>query len=150
RNARGGRSAAEHLIAALRCLYRHAEDDNLITRDANPARKVDKPRRLPSTRRAVADTHLAQINHIAATTRNDPALQTLILRLHTEPACRRGGALTLRPSDLDPEQCLIRLREKGETVRWQPVSPTLMRHLQHHATDRGAPHDGQLLRYTNG
>lgn len=29
RNARGGRSAAEHLIAALRCLYRHAEDDGL-------------------------------------------------------------------------------------------------------------------------
>ena len=30
RNARGGRSAAEHLIAALRCLYRHAENDGLI------------------------------------------------------------------------------------------------------------------------
>jgi integrase/recombinase XerC len=27
RNARGGRSAGEHLVAALRCLYRHAEDD---------------------------------------------------------------------------------------------------------------------------
>src|SRR5215471_11190632 len=27
RNARGGRSAAEHLIAALRCVYRHAEND---------------------------------------------------------------------------------------------------------------------------
>jgi uncharacterized protein YdaU (DUF1376 family) len=28
RNARGGRSAAEHLIAALRCIYRHAENDD--------------------------------------------------------------------------------------------------------------------------
>ena len=27
RNARGGRSAAEYLVAALRCLYKHAEDD---------------------------------------------------------------------------------------------------------------------------
>jgi len=27
RNARGGRSATEHLVAALRCLYKHAEDD---------------------------------------------------------------------------------------------------------------------------
>src|SRR5688572_3701528 len=27
RNARGGRSAGEHFIAALRCLYRHAVDD---------------------------------------------------------------------------------------------------------------------------
>ena len=56
RNARGGRSAAEHLVAALRCLYRHAEDDGLIAEADNPARKVDKPRRLPSTRRAVAGT----------------------------------------------------------------------------------------------
>jgi integrase/recombinase XerC len=27
RNARGGRSAAEHFIAAFRCLYQHAEND---------------------------------------------------------------------------------------------------------------------------
>ena len=57
---------------------------------------------------------------------DDPELDTLLLRLHTETACRRGGALALRPDDLDSGQCLIRLREKGETVRWQPVSPTLM------------------------
>jgi site-specific recombinase XerD len=150
RNARGGRSAAEHLIAALRCLYRHAEDDGLITEAANPARKVAKPRRLPSTRRAVADTRLAEINQAAAATGNDPELDTLLLRLHTETACRRGGALALRPADLDPAQCLIRLREKGETIRWQPVSPTLMTRLQQHAQERHAATGGQLLRYANG
>src|SRR5262245_42163604 len=149
RNARGGRSAAEHLVAALRCLYRHAEADGLITEAANPARKVDKPRRLPSTRRAVADTRLAEINEIAATTGHDPELDTLLLRLHTETGCRRGGALALRPDDLDAEQCLIRLREKGETIRWQPVSPTLMARLLQHARDRHAPKDGQLLRYAS-
>ena len=53
RNARGGRSAEEHLMAALRCLYRRAEDDGLIYEADNPARKVDKPRRLPTTRRAL-------------------------------------------------------------------------------------------------
>ena len=68
RNARGGRSAEEHLMAALRCLYRHAEDDGLIAEADNPARKVAKPRRLPSTRRAVPDTRLAEINQAAATT----------------------------------------------------------------------------------
>jgi integrase/recombinase XerC len=56
RNGRGGRSAAENFIGALRCLYRQAEDDGLITEKDNPARKVEKPRRLPSTRRAIADT----------------------------------------------------------------------------------------------
>lgn len=158
RNARGGRSAAEHLIAALRCLYHHAENDQLIIPGGNPATKVPKPRRLPSTRHAVADTRLALINHVAATTGNDPALDCLLLRLHTETACRRGGALALRPQDLDPDQCLIFLREKGETVRRQPVSPTLATHLQHNTTPRPATHPTtsctrsvrQILRYTNG
>ena len=150
RNARGGRSAAENLIAALRCLYKRAEDDGLIDERDNPARKVDKPRRLPSTRRAVADTRLAEINQIAATTGDDPELDTLILRLHTETACRRGGALALRPQDLDPVQCLVLLREKGETVRWQPVSPTLMAGLVRHAEERHAPPGGRLLRYRDG
>ena len=113
RNARGGRSAAENLIAALRCLYRHAEDDGLIDKRDNPARKVAKPRRLPSTRRAVADTRLAEINQVAATTGDDPELDTLILRLHTETACRRGGALALRPLDLDTEQCLVLLGRRA-------------------------------------
>jgi integrase/recombinase XerC len=150
RNARGGRSASEHLIAALRCLYNHAVADGLITEAANPARKVAKPRRLPTTRRAVADVRLAEINVVAATTGNDPALDTLLIRLHTETACRRGGALALRPSDLDPDQCLILLHEKGDTVRWQPVSPTLMGHFLRHIEERPAPRNGQLLRYRDG
>ena len=150
RNARDGRSATEHLVAALRCLYKHAEDDGYITQQENPSRKVDKPRRLPSTRRAVTDGRLAEICQAAATGGDDPELDTLLLRLHTETACRRGGALALRPDDLDPGQCLIRLREKGETVRWQPVSPTLMARLAEHGQERHALPGGQLLRYRNG
>jgi integrase/recombinase XerC len=115
RNARGGRSATEHLIAALRCIYRHAENDGLVPPGTNPALKVAKPRRLTSTRQAIPDAQLAEINQIAATTGNDPALDTLILRLHTETACRRGGALALTPNDLDTTQSLVRLTEKGET-----------------------------------
>ena len=151
RNSRSGRSAEEHLVAALRCLYQRAADDGLIAEADNPARKVAKPRRLPTTRRALPDTRLAQINEIAATTGDDPELDTLILRLHTETeACRRGGALALRPRDLDPDQCLVLLWEKGETVRWQPVSPTLMGRLVEHGRERHAPADGQLLRYADG
>jgi site-specific recombinase XerD len=150
RNARGGRSAQEHLVAALRCLYRRAVEDGLIAEADDPARKVAKPRRLPSTRRAVPETRLAEINQVAATTGDDPELDTLLLRLHTETACRRDGALALRPTDLDPDHCLILLREKGETVRWQPVSPTLMARLVRHGQERHAPDGGQLLRYADG
>jgi integrase len=150
RNSRGGRSAAENLIAALRCLYQRAVDDGLIDEKDNPARKVAKGRRLPSTRRALDDARLAEINKVAAATGDDPELDALILRLHTETACRRGGALAIRPQDLDREQCLVLLREKGETFRWQPVSPTLMAGLVRHAEERHAPPDGRLLRYRDG
>jgi len=78
-------------VAALRCLYRRAVDDGLIAEAENPARKVAKPRRRPTTRRALPDARLAKINEIAATTGDDPELDTLILRLHTETACRRGA-----------------------------------------------------------
>ena len=61
RNARGGRSAEEHLVAALRCLYQRAVDDGLIAQVDNPARKVAKPRRLPATRRALPDTRPALV-----------------------------------------------------------------------------------------
>ncbi|MEV8514246.1 hypothetical protein [Dactylosporangium sp. NPDC051484] len=123
RNGRSGRGAAENLIAALRCVYNHTVADGHLSKDENPALKVAKPRRLPSTRGALADAKLAELNAAAASSGNDPELDALLLRLHTETAYRRGGALALRPLDLDEEQCMIRLREKGETVRWQPVSP---------------------------
>jgi len=41
----------------------------------------------PRPRRTLPDTRLAEINQIAATTGDDPELDTLILRLHTEAAC---------------------------------------------------------------
>ena len=137
RNARGGRGAAEHLIAALRCMYKYAVADGILTESENPAARVPKPRRLRSTRTALPDGRLEEILRVAAATGDDPALDALILRLHTETACRRGGALALMPEDLDAEHCLIQLHEKGETVRWQPVSPALMSHLLAHGESRG-------------
>lgn len=150
RNSRGGRSAAEHLVSALRCLYRHAVSDGLLTEQDNPAVRVPKPRRLASTRRALPDAGLAEILDVAGRTGNDPDLDLLILRLHVETACRRGGALALRRNDLDAQQCVVQLREKGETVRWQPVSPTLMRGLVDHHQERAAPGSQPLLVYRCG
>jgi integrase len=150
RSARGGGGAAKHLIAALRCLYKHAINDGLIGESDNPAIKVPKPRRQPSIRRGLADDRVAEIVDVASTTGDDQALDALMLRLHIETACRRGGALTLSAKDLDPHQCLILLHEKAETQRWQPVSPTLMTHLQAHMHQRGGDHGGPILRYANG
>ncbi len=53
-------------------------DDGLLAEKDNPARKVDKPRRLPSTRRALDGAQLAEINQVVTTTGNDPELDALL------------------------------------------------------------------------
>lgn len=151
RNSRSGRHAGEHVIAAARALYNRAIADGLIDAAASPAHRVSKPRRLPSTRRALTPHELDQINLAARASGNDAILDALLLRLHTETACRRGGALALRLSDLDTAHGLIRLCDKGGTLRWQPVTLDLAAALAEHTRLRGAvlPTDG-LLRYRNG
>jgi integrase len=92
-----------------------------------------------------------QVGHIAATTGNDTELDSLIIRLHIETACRRSGAITLGMADLAIDDCLVKLNEKGETVRWQPVSPLLMARLVEHAHSRGGSGStSRVLRYRNG
>jgi site-specific recombinase XerD len=150
RTSRGGRYAGENLVRAMRRVYRLAIADDLIAKEHNPAARVPLPRRLPSTRRALSSRELTQIQQTAIRTSQDPVLDSLILRLHTETACRRGGALALRLRDLDTTYCRILLREKFGTHRWQPISPTLAQHLHTHAVARGAQHaDDSLLRYAN-
>jgi integrase len=151
RNSRHGRHAGEHVIAAARAVYNRATADGYLTAAASPAHRIAKPRRLPSTRRALTPDELDQINIAARSSGNDAILDALLLRLHTETACRRGGALALQLADLDTSNCLIRLHEKGGTVRWQPVSPALTERLADHAAHRGAVAPGDtLLRYRDG
>jgi integrase len=134
----------------MRAIYRLAVADGLINKDNNPAALVPLPRRLPSTRQALSTRELAEIHQAALPTSQDPTLDSLILRLHLETACRRGGALSLRLRDLDTTYCRILLREKFGTHRWQPISPTLARALHAHSLARGASHpDDSLLRYAN-
>jgi len=151
RNSRSGRHAGEHVIAAARAVFNRAIADGLIDAGASPAHQVAKPRRLPNTRRALTGGELAQINEAARAGGDDVVLDALLLRLHTETACRRGGALGLHLGDLDVANGQILLPEKGGTQRWQPITLNLARHLLALATARGAvlPTD-ELLRYRTG
>ncbi len=110
------------MIATARAVYTRAIANDLLPPGASPAHRVAKPRRLPGVRRALTTAELTRIDAVARTTGNDPALDALLLRLHTETACRRGGALTLRVDDLDTGEWLLRLREKGGLRRRQPIS----------------------------
>lgn len=105
--------------------------DGRIAPGASPAHQVAKPRRLPDTRRALTADELAQIEAAARTGGNDVILDALILWLHTETACRRGGALGLRLVDLDVHNGLVRLAEKAAlackpNVNWQLVALTVL------------------------
>lgn len=151
RTSRNGRHAGEHVIAATRAFYTRAIADGLIDASASPAHRVAKPRRLPGTRRALTPHELEQINIEARISGNDVILDALLLRLHTETACRRGGALALRLIDLDTTNGLVRLTEKGSTLRWQPITLDLAEHLREHARARGAVlHTDRLLRNRSG
>jgi site-specific recombinase XerD len=151
RTARNGVCAAEHLLAALRAIYARAVADRLIPPQHNPAAQVRKPRRPPNNRRGLTSDELVEINHAAAHSGNDTALDTLLLRLHTETACRRRAGILLRENDIDEHWCLLRLREKNNNTRWQPASPTLTAALLEHRHRRGTGHpEGPLLRYRDG
>ncbi|MEV0769640.1 tyrosine-type recombinase/integrase [Nocardia salmonicida] len=148
RNSRDGRSAAEHMVGALRYLYRIAANDGYVP-SINAATALNKPRRLPSPRGSISADRLREVIDVVTTTGDDKELDTLILRLHIETACRTGSALGIRPSDLDVGQHLVKLAGKGGTVHWQPISATLLSMLTAHL-DRGAGPDEQLLRYRHG
>ena len=151
RNGRGGNCAGEHMVAAFRCLYKFAVIDEYITAASNPAAKVAKPRRLPSNRRGLPATQVDELVGVASSTGNDPALDALIVRFHLETAARRAAALKLRLRDIDEEQCLLLLQEKGGVFRWQPASPTLVAHLLDHAKRRGCLEpESRVLRNLNG
>jgi integrase len=151
RNSRSGRHAGEHVIAAARAFFNRAIADGLIDPGASPAHQVAKPRRLPNTRRALTTDELAQINEAARASGDDVVLDALLLRLHTETACRRGGALGLRLADLDVTNGQVLLTEKGQTQRWQPITLDLARHLLALARARGAVQStDKLLRYRDG
>lgn len=150
RTDRGGNGTLENFIGAVRRLYNLARAAGHVDEKNDPSIALRKPDRPASLRRPLAHERLTALGAVAGETGDDPELDVLIIRLHSETACRRGGALALRPQDLDVEQCLIRLREKGGSDRWQPVSPSLMSGLIHHAETRNSPPNGRLLRYKDG
>ncbi|MEU4394024.1 hypothetical protein [Kribbella sp. NPDC023855] len=85
RNARGGRSATEHFIAALRCIYTNAENDGLINPGSNPAIKVAKPRRFTSTDKQ------SQTHNSPKSTRSPPPPET------TPPSTASSSDSTPKP-----------------------------------------------------
>lgn len=138
RPASTGRASRETCVAALRALFGRAVAAGLTP--VNPAAMLAKPRRVRCRRRALDDSELAQLIDAVRTTSNDPDLDVLMVRFHLESGARREGALNLRRRDLDSDRATVWLREKGDSEREQPVSPSLLHVLQRHADTRGGSH----------
>jgi integrase len=81
---------------------------------------------------------LADLISTVRTTSRDPDLDLLVIRFHLETGARREGALNLRRRDLDAKRATVWLREKGDTEREQPVSPSLVTLLAGHSANRAA------------
>jgi len=135
-NSRNGTSAQESCVSALRCFFALAVADGLI--EKSPGAAMKKPTRQPSDRRAFSDEEVVTLYTVTSTGGDDPVLDTLLLRFHLETGARRGGALALRRRDLNVARQCVRLREKNEKQREQPVSKTLLDALIEHCDARGA------------
>jgi integrase len=148
RNSQGGIGAKENCVAAMRCVFRNAVKDGLIKDDQDPSKLVKKPHRKPNQRRALSNTELEQVWEVVVSGGNDPDLDSLLVRFFVETGARRAGALSLRIRDFNHDRQQVRLREKGDITRWQPVSRTLMDALIKHAEARGAKDlDDAVFRY---
>lgn len=144
-----GRASRETCVAALRALFRRAADAGLIT--TNPAAALRRPRRVRSRRRALDDHELSELIDAVRTTSRDPDLDLLVVRFHLESGARREGALNLRNRDLDARRSTVWLREKGDSEREQPISPSLSALLVGHAGTRGSGHrDDPVFRTSTG
>jgi integrase/recombinase XerC len=141
-----GRSSEEAATAAIRALYRRAKAARLVVE--NPAAELDKPKRLPNSRRALTEDELAEVWETTARLSRDPDLDLLIVRFHVESGARQGGALALTVGDIDEDRQTLWLHEKGGKSREQAVSATLIGALLDHSRARGArrPED-PLLRF---
>jgi hypothetical protein len=124
RNQQHGLYAGEHLIAAIRAIYTHAINDELLPAHRNPAAKVNKPRRPPNGRRALHSAELTAINTIVVQTGNDAPLDSLLLRLHTETACRRAAALTSPKTTSTPNGACCGCTRRTTSSAGNPPAPT--------------------------
>ena len=149
--ARHGRCAGEHLVGALRLLYRQAARANYLLTSSSPASDLKLPRRPKSTRRDLDADELRELFEFAIALAEDPELVETYLWLLRETAARRGGALSLRLGGLDHRRRTCHLIEKGREERDNPASRSLLVRLDSFARSRGASHpDDRVLRFRDG
>ncbi|MCP3883349.1 MAG: phage integrase family protein [Sulfitobacter sp.] len=143
RSARGlsvsdhdGRGASENFVSACRWLLNRAVTEGLISRHAAMALK--KPQRTDRTARALSESQLAELLHVAETTGFDPDGDRLCLLYFCQTAARFQGVLNSRYGYLDTTGSVIKINEtKTKQIHTVAITPDLTSALHTHALQRG-------------
>jgi integrase len=130
-----GQGGQEMAVAAIRCLFERAIDDELV--DRSPAVKLDKGARGETKRQALSADQVDELLITVVTAGDDPELDLLITWTELEMLARRGGVLDLTVGAVHTERQTANLREKGRKDREQPLSVELLDALLAHAARRG-------------
>jgi integrase len=133
-------------IDAVSAVLSHALRKKYIT--YNSAIGVKREGKQAGTRFALSRNQIEQIMKAAKSGGNDPLLDYLLLWTLSETAARKSGLIHAQLGDLFAEQKLLRLYEKGNRVRMQPITANLAEALKAFADSRGSvrPSD-PLFRY---
>lgn len=118
----GGLSAASvaGYVRAVKRLFAFLLEDEVI--DANPSRKLQAPRLARGEPKAYHVSDFSKM--LEATAGQDPVSlrDRAILLFLADTGCRVGGLVGLRLVDLDFDQGLAKLIEKGQKTRLMPFS----------------------------
>lgn len=130
-----GQGGREMAVAALRCLFERAVDDELFSR--NPAEKIGKGARGEPKRRALSSSEIEELFGVVVNGGDDPELDLLIFWAELELGARRSGVIALTIGTLLEQRQTARLHEKGRKEREQPLSAELRDALIAHSVRRG-------------
>lgn len=133
-------------IDAVSAVLGYAQRKKYISN--NCAIGVKREGKQSGTRFALSRNQIEEIMNAAKSGGNDPLLDYLLLWTLSETAARKSGLIHAQLGDLFVEQNLIRLYEKGNRVRMQPITTNLANALKAFASSRGSENPGDpLFRY---
>ncbi len=147
RSFRGGIEARRHAVHAWRFFWRDPVLEGLVVR--SPAEGLTAPAKRPTDRRALSRKEVQQLFDSVGQHSEDPEVDLLAIRVFLETGARRGGLLGAEFTDLNPVRQTLKLTEKGNKRREQPVTRQLYESLVRHNQER-AGGTGKLLHFRNG
>ena len=137
--------AVFNAVGAWRFLGQVAIADRHLAPGYCPAQQLTKPKRRKGGRDALDPGLLETALQFVASTGDDPELDELIVHTILVSGARQEGILNLSLSDLDRQECAVRLDEKFGKVVHQPVPDWFMDRLIAFAVSRGAVHPGDKV-----